>query len=63
MKVRRNNAPSEYWKTVKSITLSQDDDEIELSEQGKLISNDKEIANIMCPFFKDKIEDIERKIP
>ena len=36
---------------------------MELSEDGKLITQDDEIANIMCPFFKKKIEDIERKIP
>ena len=61
--IRRNNSPSEYWKSVKSITLSQDDEEIELREDGKLITADQEIANIMCPFFKDKIEGIEREIP
>ena len=50
-------------KSVKSITLSPDVDDMELSVDGKLVTNDKELADIMCPFFKEKIEGIERKIP
>ena len=57
--IRKNNSPSEYWKTVKTVTLSQENEEMELHENGEVVTDDKQIANIMCPFFKEKIEIID----
>ena len=49
--IRKKNSPSEYWKTVKTVTLSQEDGEMELHEDGEVVTDDKQISNIMCPFF------------
>ena len=62
-KIRKSNSPSEYWKTVKSVTLTAENEDLVLHEKGKIVTDDNEIANIMCPFFKEKVEDIESKIP
>ena len=61
--MRKNNAPSDFWKTVKTVTLPPEDQKIEIHEKGEIIRDEKQVADVMCPFFKEKIEIIDSKIP
>ena len=58
----KSNSPSEYWKTVRELSPSSDDGMV-LMENGVKITDEKEIGDIINPFFKEKVEGIEREIP
>ena len=61
-KVKINNTknkleanPDEIWKTYRNINNGKDTSSMSLEEDGKIITNSEEIANIMNSNFKDKI--------
>ena len=55
--------PSEYWKAAKNVTKTGGDDQVKLEEAGTTIDDEKLLSNIFNEFFKQKIVDIEAKIP
>ena len=58
----KSQTPSDYWKTVKALN-PMDDEGMILEENGVRITDEKAIGDILNPFFKQKVEGIERDIP
>ena len=61
--INESGKPWEYWKNVKRITDPQSIQKMELMEDGILIKDEQKLSNIMCKYFKTKIEEIESNIP
>ena len=54
--IKQSGKPSDFWKAAKQITEPNSAQNMELMEQGVLIKDEKKIADIICTFFKTKIE-------
>ena len=54
---------NDVWKAAKQVTDPVSVQKMELNENGEMIKDDQKISNIICKFFKTKIEDIEKSIP
>ena len=53
----------DFWKIFNKIVHGNNAKDIKLSEEGKLIDNEKEIAVKMNEFFHEKVEKIHKEIP
>ena len=58
--LKRNNSPSQLWKEVKPKSQSSG---MVLKEKGVIVTDEKELAEIINPFFKEKIQKIASEIP
>ena len=58
--LKKSSSPSELWREVKPKSQGQG---MVLKENGEVITDEKEIAEKMNPFFKEKIEKIANDIP
>ena len=45
--IRRLNCPSAYWRTVKNLDSPNQNKKSQLNENGTLVVNEKQLANIM----------------
>ena len=61
--MRRINSPSAYWRTVKNLDNPNQNQKFQLNENGTLIEDEKQLSDIMCKFYKVKVEDIDKEIP
>ena len=53
---------NEIWKVVKDITNQGDTSSIKLMEEGVLIEDEVEVANILNDFFVEKIHNLQENI-
>ena len=61
-KIDEATSESDYWKVVNDIVKPNGDSNWKLKEEGKIIEDEKEIAETMNDFFVNKIEDLKVKI-
>ena len=62
-RINQSDMPSEPRKTVKEVTGPQSHKTITLLEKQQTIRDEEKVAKIFNHFFKDKIEQIEKRIP
>ena len=61
--LKESGNPSEYWKAAKNVTKSAGNPQLKLEEAGTTIDDEDLLSDTFNKYFKEKIEDIEKKIP
>ena len=61
-RVREANDENEIWKVVKDVTNPKSNSTIRLLEEGKIVEDEKEVADIFNNFFVTKISDLKDNI-